>query len=183
MIKFGEKNFLLTDSSGNDIPFNAAELQSELIYCFLSAGMRESSCFAEDIALAVEYAVHEKEHFGGRISEDELADMVVATLESADFHAVAEWFKKRNKRVVEVLFSTSPEGLREVAKRHGLLQAVENESLLNKVCNAFKLIGANQSPSGLIVEMIHFFQSAAGNSSAVTQKSKLRNLCLKFCAI
>lgn len=161
MIKFGEKNFLLTDNDGNEAPFNAAELQSELIYCFLSAGMRENSCFAEDIALAVEYSVHEKENFGGRISESELADMVIATLESADFHAVAEWFRRRNHRAVEVFFATSVDGLKEFAVRNGLLQALANESLLQKVSNAFNAMDVPQASPGLIVEMIRFFNSSA----------------------
>ena len=161
MIKFGEKNFLLTDNAGNEAPFNAAELQSELIYCFLSAGMRENSCFAEDIALAVEYSVHEKENFGGRISESELADMVISTLESADFHAVAEWFRRRNRRAVEVFFATSVDGLREFSARNGLLQTVDNESLLKKVSNAFKAMEVPQASPGLIVEMIRFFKSSA----------------------
>ena len=68
MIKLGEKNFLIADADAGEMPFSAAELQGELIYCFLSAGLRDSTCFAEDIALAVEYSLHEKYEFNGKIS-------------------------------------------------------------------------------------------------------------------
>ena len=109
MIKLGENNFLLARSDGSEVPFSAAELQGELIYCFLSAGLQDSSCFAEDIALAVEYSLHEKYCFNGRINSEELTAMVVETLENSGFFTVADWFKRRNGREIETLYDTDME--------------------------------------------------------------------------
>ena len=49
MIKIGEKTFFLTDTEGNEVPWSVTDLQSELIYCFVSTGVAQNSCFAEDV--------------------------------------------------------------------------------------------------------------------------------------
>lgn len=157
MIKLGGKNFLMVDRDGDEIPFSMTELQGELIYCFLSAGMSDSSCFAEDIALAVEYSLQGSGSFNGRISCDTLAAMVAETLENAGFFAVAECFKERNGRRVEVLFSTEFESLQRVALEQGLA-GCDDVKILKDCSNAFKAMGVSGSPMGLIVEMVRFFR-------------------------
>jgi hypothetical protein len=92
MIKIGEKTFFLTDTEGNEVPWSVTDLQSELIYCFVSTGVAQNSCFAEDVALAVEYSLQESENFGGCVSVDELGRMVVEILENSGFYLVADCF-------------------------------------------------------------------------------------------
>lgn len=55
MVKPAEKIIYIQDHEGERVRFDPVELQTRLINCFLTAGLRESSYMAEDIALAVEY--------------------------------------------------------------------------------------------------------------------------------
>ena len=172
MIKAGEKTFFLIDRDGLETPFSVTELQSELIYCFLSSGLRDNSCFAEDIALAIEYSLSEDESFQGRISTDELALLVIETLESGGFSEVAECFRRRNSREVEVLFSTGEESLRHVAFRHGLVaKSKDADKVINLCSSAFKAMGVEQSPLGLIIELMRFYQ----HHSVDTETEKTKN--------
>lgn len=165
MIKLGENNFLLARSDGSEVPFSAAELQGELIYCFLSAGLRDSSCFAEDIALAVEYSLHEKYCFNGRINSEELTAMVVETLENSGFFTVADWFKRRNGREIETLYDTDMENLHEIAVRQGMLLGADDaDAVLKNAVKTFQFMGRKEYPMSLIVEILRFFYMENKNS-------------------
>lgn len=158
MIKIGEKTFFLVDDDGNEIPWTVTDLQSELIYCFLSCGLAENSCFAEDVALAVEYSVHQSEQTNCSVRTAEMAEIVIKTLENSGFYNVAECFRKRNRRELEVLYSTSIEGLKHVIARHGVLgQHADNEAVVSAASNAFCAMKAEQAPLGLITEMLCYY--------------------------
>ena len=149
---------MIADADAGEMPFSAAELQGELIYCFLSAGLRDSTCFAEDIALAVEYSLHEKYEFNGKISAGELTSMVVETLENAGFFTVADWFKRRNGRQAEEMHPVTPENLRKIAARQGMLfSAGTEDNVLRRAAHTFELMNAVECPMGLITEMLRFY--------------------------
>ena len=57
MVKMAEKIIYIQDHEGGRVPFDPLTLQTRLINCFLTAGLRENSYMAEDIALAVEYTL------------------------------------------------------------------------------------------------------------------------------
>lgn len=176
MIKLGENNFLLADVDGSESPFSAAELQGELIYCFLSAGLRDSSCFAEDIALAVEYSLHEKYDFNGKISVDELSSMVVETLENAGFFTVADWFKRRNRRQTEKLYAVTEDELRNIALQQGMLfnEDVENK-IFERAAETFKFMDAEKCPHGLIIEMLRFFSEQQKNTAKISERREKKS--------
>ena len=158
MIKIGEKTFFLTDRDGNELPWSVIELQSELIYCFLSAGLAENSCFAEDVALAVEYYLHQSEANGASVSTSEMTEIVIRTLENAGFYSVAECFRKRNSRELEILYSTSADGVKIAAYKQGILsQDAENQYVIDEVSAAFAAMNVTQAPLSLIIEMLRFF--------------------------
>ncbi len=158
MIKIGEKTFFLTDRDGNEAPWSVIELQSELIYCFLSAGLAENSCFAEDVALAVEYYLHQSEADGASVSTAEMTEIVIKTLENAGFYSVAECFRKRNSRELEILYSTNADGLKIAAYKQGILnQNIENQEVINNAAAAFAAMNVKQAPLGLVIEMLRFF--------------------------
>lgn len=158
MIKIGEKTFFLVDDDGNEIPWTVTDLQSELIYCFLSCGLAENSCFAEDVALAVEFSLQQSEEAGCCVRTAEMLEIVVKTLENSGFYNAAECFRKRNSRELEVLFSTSLEGLKHVVDKHGIFgQGSDVEEVVKSASAAFGAIGIAQAPLGLIVEMLRYF--------------------------
>lgn len=172
MIKLGENNFLLADADGSEIPFSASELQGELIYCFLSAGLRDSTCFAEDIALAVEYSLHEKYEFSGKVSTAELSSMVVETLENAGFFTVADWFKRRNGRQLEELHLVTAENLHKIALQQGMLFPVgSEEKILKQAAAVFGFMNVTECPISLITEMLRFFYEQEKNSAKNQKKT------------
>ena len=57
MVQTVEKQVYLRDADGGVIPFDAGELQTRLIGCFLAAGQREESFMSEEIVLALEYTL------------------------------------------------------------------------------------------------------------------------------
>lgn len=157
MIKLGERNFILASGDGEDVPFSISWLQSELIGCFLNAGMGDSSCFAEDIALAIEYALEEIDSFSGRVNCAELNDLVIETLDNAGFAPVAEWFRKRNLRKIEVFYSTSFGSLSDIAVRQGLTRDAElDREAIAECCEAFAAMKTDDVPLGLAIEMLKF---------------------------
>ena len=158
MIKIGEKTFFLTDIEGNETPWSVTDLQSELIYCFVSTGVAQNSCFAEDVALAVEYSLQQAEEAGACVSTAEMNDIVIKTLENAGFYNVAECFRKRNSRELEVLYSVNAECLKHLAMQHGLFaQSVDCEDVVAAASDAFAAMRIEQSPLGLIIEMLRYF--------------------------
>lgn len=158
MIKIGEKTFFLTDAEGNEIPWTVTDLQTELIYCFVSTGVAQNSCFAEDVALAVEYSLQQAEEAGACISAAEMTDIVIKTLENSGFGSVAECFRKRNSRELEVLYSVNAECLSHLAMQHGLFgQSADSKDVIVCAANAFAAMKIEQAPLGLVIELLRYF--------------------------
>ena len=173
MIKISEKTFFLTDTEGNEVPWSVTDLQSELIYCFVSTGVAQNSCFAEDVALAVEYSLQQAEENGGRISTAEMTDIVIKTLENAGFCNVAECFRKRNSRELEVLYSVNAECLKHLALQHGLFgQSADNESVISGAADAFAAMKIEQAPLGLVIEMLRYFYRHKQSSGRINIPAK-----------
>lgn len=173
MIKLGKNNFLLADTDGTETPFSAAELQGELIYCFLSAGLRDSSCFAEDIALAVEYSLHEKYDTNSRINIADLSAMVIETLENAGFYTVADWFKRRNSHQTEKLYPVTKTVLHDIAVQQGIIfdEDVEDK-IFTHAEQTFRFMNAEKSPMSLIIEMLRFLHHQEKGNVKNTDKTQ-----------
>ena len=184
MIKLGEKKFLLADENGDSIPFSAADLQAELVNCFLSAGMRDSSCFAEDVALAVEYALEENILEGNIVGMQELNALVMDTLEKAGFMSAAEWFARRNGRTIEVLFDTGAAGIAEIAAKRGMLFERDSGDEIIRCCeNAFRMMNIKECPAGLIVEMLRYYNNMYKEGKTDTGKTVRTPKCDYFIRI
>ena len=93
MVKPAEKIIYIQDHEGERVRFDPVELQTRLINCFLTAGLRESSYMAEDIALAVEYTLLNSNRPDAVFGQGELAAAVIRMLEETGFPEVAALFQ------------------------------------------------------------------------------------------
>lgn len=93
MVKSVEKKLFLRNTSGETVPFDAANLQSRIIGAFLTAGMREESSAAEDIVLALEYALLTSPSPEPVFGQSEVDSAIIRSLEGFGFPEVAAAFR------------------------------------------------------------------------------------------
>ena len=86
-------NILIKQPDGSAEPFDARALQLRLAATFIAAGRREESYLAEDIALAVEYALSQLPRPELTVSRAELEAAVLRAVEENGFPEVARAFR------------------------------------------------------------------------------------------
>ena len=139
MVKLAEKLIQIQEFDGSRVPFDAVELQTRLIHCFLAAGLRDSSYMAEDIALAVEYTLLNSNRPEPVFGRGELGSAVVRMLEETGFPEVAALFRRNgSERLVTV--STRPESVSGLLAKFLACPPERFERIVRQVCEAARLL-------------------------------------------
>ena len=112
-----EKNITILERDGQRTPFNVMELQTRLIGAFLASGRRDVSYLAEEIALAVEYALVQLPRPEPVFARGEIEAAVIRFLEEANLPEVARVFRKGGAVETTARITADANTLREMLRR------------------------------------------------------------------
>jgi len=128
MIKLSENSILIINPDGSRFNFESEELQSRIIKSCLSAGIRDL-WIAEDIVLALEYALNSSAGNKKEFALSEVNSLIVKILQMTGYPAVAEKFKSENASS-EIEINPEKQVLAELLKKH---LGIDGETL-DSVC-------------------------------------------------
>ena len=158
MVKLSEKVIQIQDFDGSRAPFNPVELQARLIQCFLGAGLRDSSYMAEDIALAVEYALRNSPRPEPVFGRGELAAAVVRMLEETGFPEVAALFRRSGgDRTVRI--DVSQETVASLLGKFLACPPNRLERITRQVCGDLEKLGIASANPHLLLELARHYES------------------------
>ncbi len=153
MIKTADQTVMLIGSNGDHFAFEVEWLQRELIRCFLDGGLGDYCSYADDIALAVEFALAHSEREHPVFEERELSAVVGRILENTGFPEIARIF--RNREGLSDWIKTDPETLR--GQLTEIVTAARLEQTVQQVKGALDRLGVKQSSPGLVQELARYY--------------------------
>jgi len=142
---------------GTREPFDATELQTRLIGCFLAAGRSDSSFMAEDIALAVEYTLSRVDRPESVFGRGEIDAAVIRLLEEAGLPDVAKIFR-RGLPETRLLVKASQETLAALLRGHLACSAERFGRVLCELLAAAEKLGINEASPHLWLELARHFE-------------------------
>jgi len=107
----------ILERDGSRTAFNVMELQTRLIGAFLASGRRDVSYLAEEIALAVEYALVQMPRPEPVFGRGEIDAAVIRFMEEADLPEVARAFRKGGAVETTARIAADAGTLRELLRR------------------------------------------------------------------
>ncbi|MBO5763119.1 MAG: hypothetical protein J6R85_04530 [Lentisphaeria bacterium] len=161
MIKSSEHAISILEHDGTRTPFDPVGLRDLLIRCFLDAGQRENCYFAEDIALAVEYAFAHSTRPELTFGRPELDEAVVRILEDTGLAAVAELYRHGSPGTLRVECAVDRNTASAVLRKFLAGSEKRLNQLADKTVAALtQLEIANAAPS-LMVELARHYEATA----------------------
>lgn len=157
MVKPAEKIIYIQDCKGTLVRFDPVELQTQLIHCFLSAGLRENSYMAEDIALAVEYTLLNSSRSDAVFGQGELAAAVIRTLEETGFPEVAALFRQCGGDR-QVAINADPISVSKFLQKFLACPNEIFEEVVQKVSRAIELLGIHEADPHLYLELARYYE-------------------------
>lgn len=157
MVKPAEKIIYIQNHEGERVPFDPFELQTRLINCFLTAGRRESSYLAEDIALAVEYTLLTSGRPEPVFGQGELIAAVIRMLEETGFPEVAALFR-RNDGERRVSIDSTPEAVAEFLRKFLACSDVIFDRVAAEVSRAVGVLGIAEAEPHLYLELARHYE-------------------------
>ncbi len=157
MVKQAEKIIFIQDFDGEQKPFNPVELQARLIQCFLDAGLRDSSYMAEDIALAVEYALRNSPRPEPVFGRGELAAAVIRMLEETGFPEVAALFRSSGGDR-QISIDTEPGPVSGLLAKFLACSPERLERITELVCNGMKKLEITEASPHLLLELARHYE-------------------------
>ncbi len=151
MIKLAEKSIMLIDSDGVMNAFDPEQLQAKIARCFVGVGIRES-WLAEDIALAVEFALAQSPREEKIFSVSEVNSAVIRILENTGFPDAAVSYRSGNI-CSRILLAAKVEILEELIHKHLGLAGDHLSAIAANVANVTKKLKIEQASPGLFVEL------------------------------
>ena len=152
-------NILIKQPDGSTEPFDARALQLRLAATFVAAGRREESYLAEDIAIAVEYALSQLPRPELTVSRGELEAAVLRAVEENGFPEVARVFRTSGGAIESTTEITDDaETLGALLKRF-FRGAGDGrfERVLGEVRRAAKLLGIDSASPHLWLELARHY--------------------------
>ncbi|OGV32259.1 MAG: hypothetical protein A2020_14680 [Lentisphaerae bacterium GWF2_45_14] len=151
MIKLSENSVLIINPDGSRFNFESEELQSRIIKSCLSAGIRDL-WIAEDIVLALEYALNSSAGNKKEFALSEVNSLVIKILQMTGYPSVAEKFSTEN---VSSELEISPEKgiVAELLKKHLGLEGETLESISRIVTADLEKLKINKAPPLFFVEL------------------------------
>ncbi len=166
MVKLAEKLIFIQNFDGERVPFNPVELQARLIQCFLGAGLRDSSYMAEDIALAVEYALRNSPRPEPVFGRSELAAAVIRMLEETGFPEVAALFRRTGGDRL-VLIDAEPEAVSSLLSKFLACAPKQLECITARVCESMQKLEIPAASPHLLLELARHYEHLAAETLPV----------------
>ena len=157
MVKPAEKAIYIQDHEGERVQFDPVELQTRLINCFLTAGLRESSYMAEDIALAVEYTLLNSGRPEPVFGQGELTAAVIRMLEETGFPEVAALFRQSGGDR-HVALDATPEAVAGFLHKFLACSEIIFDRVVREVTRAVDVLGIGEADPHLYLELARHYE-------------------------
>jgi hypothetical protein len=157
MIKLAENSIMIIDSNGVMTSFEPERLQTKIIRCFLAAGIRES-WLAEDIAMAVEFALEQNNREDKIFALSEINSTVVRILEDTGFPEAANVYRRGNS-CSQVTFNSEQATVSKLISKHLGANSDNLDFLTSKVLDATKKLNIKTAPPTLFVELAKYYET------------------------
>lgn len=158
MIQLTENAIMLVNDDGTKTAFEIDELQSRIIKSSLAAGMRDVA-FAEDIALAIEYALSKGGETASGYTLEDIDAVVVRALRGAGYPRIANHYEKENG-VSEGHVRNEEAAIQAILETHLALTGKTLTSTVGRVRAALDTLGVDQLSPTLALELgKHYKQS------------------------
>lgn len=160
MIEPNAKTITIVERDGRSVTFSAVELQTRLIGAFLASGRRDVSYLAEEIALAVEYALVQLPRPEPVFARGEIEAAVIRFLEEANLPEVARVFRKGGAVETTARIAADENTLREVLRRFFCgSDDARFERLLEIVLDAAKKLDITDASPHLWLELARHYDA------------------------
>ena len=171
MMKYTEKTILIQEYNGERVPFNAEELQRDLIGSFLSAGKQELAYLAGEITLAVEYTLLNSARPELVFGRGEVGAAVIRMLEETGFPEVATCYRSNRGESYLTLTPEQPV-LSELLKKYLACPAERFNDVVKRVCQSLKQLQITAVPPHLALELARYYEHQAAEEHLPAELEK-----------
>lgn len=170
MIRISENAVFMMCEDGSSCSFDFDRLREKIEACCIKCGIKDS-WFSDDIALSVEYVLHQLASEGRMFSEPELDYYVVEVLEKAGLDKIAEQYREQASS--DSFISTDLKTISDLISRNFKISPEETARLSAKVFDVFDKIQIPRTSPGFIMESARFFLEYEKISSCTGQKNQV----------
>lgn len=174
MIKLSENSILIINPDGSRFNFESEEFQSKIIKSCLSAGVRDF-WIAEDIVLALEYALNSSSGNKNEFALSEINSLVVKILQMTGYPDVAEKFKTENASS-EIEINPEKQVLAELFRKHLSIDGATLESVSAAVAADSEKLAISKAPPLFFVELAKVEMKRFSNVEAREEAVEIRNI-------
>ncbi len=174
MIKLSENSILIINPDGSRFNFESEEFQSKIIKSCLSAGVRDF-WIAEDIVLALEYALNSSSGNKNEFALSEINSLVVKILQMTGYPDVAEKFKTENASS-EIEINPEKQVLAELFRKHLSIDGATLESVSAAVASDSEKLAISKAPPLFFVELAKVEMKRFSNVEAREEAVEIRNI-------
>lgn len=171
MMKYTEKIILIQEYNGERVPFDAEELQRDLIGSFLSAGKQELAYLAGEITLAVEYTLLNSARPELVFGRGEVGAAVIRMLEETGFPEVASCYRTNRGECYLTLTPDFPV-LAEMLKKYLACTPERFNDVITQVCQALKTLNVKAVPPHLALELARYYEHLAAEKQFPAELEK-----------
>ena len=165
MIKPRPAAVTILRSNGDTVSFDPAELHAEILQSFIRSGTNETY-LAEDVALAVEFALSSGKHEREIFTESEINTAVIAILEKVGFAAAATCFRDRHNPV-RLSMTAHRQTVASIIERHLTGGNDFADTLAAKVVAAVDTIGVKEARPALYLELARYYLESGSAGIAI----------------
>ena len=157
MIKLADNSIMLIGPNGILNAFESDNLQSKIIRSFMLAGVRDI-WLAEDITLAVEYALDQDSREDKVFAISEINSTVIKILEDSGFPEAAESYRRGNPST-EITLNAETATVAGLIHRHLGLNGKSLDTLVARVMQAAAKLDISVASPALYIELAKHFKS------------------------
>jgi transcriptional regulator NrdR family protein len=156
MIKTRSNTIFILKDDGSKTIFEAEELQTKIIKSCINSGMREA-WLAEDITLAIEYALHGSRKKIPTYTEADINSMVIKVLEQAGYPEVANSFRQQNKEA-NLKISSDLDTIKKIIMKYLDLEGKQLALCSQKVFDSCRSLKMEEISPVLILELGKYYK-------------------------
>ncbi|MFA7230464.1 MAG: hypothetical protein WC071_04280 [Victivallaceae bacterium] len=157
MIKLANNSIMLLDYNGVISSFEPDSLQAKIIRCFIAAGLGES-WIAEDITMAVEFALEHSTRENRIFTLSEINSTVVKILGDTGFPEVADIYQRGNV-CSKITYNAEADTVSKLISKHLGLSGRHLEVLTGKVLHSTRKLDITTAPPTLFVELAKYYET------------------------
>ncbi len=156
MINLSGNALMLIRSDGSQVAFDVEKLQSGIIRSCLSAGVRDV-WIAEDISLAVEYALSLPANRERTFTVSDVNSIIIRILEETGYPAAAEEYRRHNSSI-GVKVNPEYSLISDLIARHLGLSGQNLAEVSSLVVDAAEMLNLAEASPTLFVELAKFYK-------------------------